>query len=147
MEIKLSKSQTAPALISQINFVSSFSIVFQAFNMAGQVAILRMRACLVLLLLCLTEDQQASASETVRSFYDTLNVERTASDTQIKKSFRSLAVRYHPDKNKSAQAETTFREIAEGKRCCNTLASRCHYMEWFSPLQQSIRAERLCVRI
>ncbi|XP_032405914.1 dnaJ homolog subfamily B member 9-like [Xiphophorus hellerii] len=81
--------------------------------MAGQVVILRMRACLVLLLLCLSEDQQASASETVRSFYDTLNVERTASDTQIKKSFRSLAVRYHPDKNKSAQAETTFREIAE----------------------------------
>ncbi|XP_054879762.1 dnaJ homolog subfamily B member 9-like [Poeciliopsis prolifica] len=81
--------------------------------MAGQGVSRRMRACLVLLLAYLTEDQRASASETVRSFYDTLNVERTASDTQIKKSFRSLAVRYHPDKNKSAQAETTFREIAE----------------------------------
>uniref|UniRef100_A0A3B3TGR8 DnaJ homolog subfamily B member 9 n=1 Tax=Poecilia latipinna TaxID=48699 RepID=A0A3B3TGR8_9TELE len=89
--------------------------------MAGRGVFHRIRACLVLLLLCLTEDQQASASEPVRSFYDTLNVERTASDTQIKKSFRSLAVRYHPDKNKSAQAETTFREIAEGKRCCNKL--------------------------
>ncbi|XP_016534158.1 dnaJ homolog subfamily B member 9-like isoform X1 [Poecilia formosa] len=88
-------------------------LLHQAFNMAGRGVFHRIRACLVLLLLCLTEDQQASASETVRSFYDTLNVERTASDTQIKKSFRSLAVRYHPDKNKSAQAETTFREIAE----------------------------------
>ncbi|KAM4741790.1 dnaJ homolog subfamily B member 9-like isoform 1-T3 [Anableps anableps] len=72
-----------------------------------------MRACLVLLLLCLTEAQQVSATETVRSYYDTLNVESTATDSQIKKSFRSLAVRYHPDKNKSAQAESTFREIVE----------------------------------
>ncbi|XP_038144023.1 dnaJ homolog subfamily B member 9-like [Cyprinodon tularosa] len=79
--------------------------------MAAQGAFRRMAACLVLVLLCLTEDQQAS--KTVRSYYDTLNVEPTATDSQIKKSFRSLAVRYHPDKNKSAQAETTFREIAE----------------------------------
>ncbi|MEQ2268675.1 hypothetical protein XENORESO_010389 [Xenotaenia resolanae] len=88
--------------------------------MAAQGAFRRMRTCAVLLVLCLTEDQQASASETARSYYDTLNVEPTATHSQIKKSFRSLAVRYHPDKNKSAQAETTFREIAEGKQCCNT---------------------------
>uniref|UniRef100_A0A3Q2UPQ8 DnaJ homolog subfamily B member 9 n=1 Tax=Fundulus heteroclitus TaxID=8078 RepID=A0A3Q2UPQ8_FUNHE len=54
---------------------------------------------------------------TARSYYDSLNVESTATTSQIKKSFRSLAVRYHPDKNKSAQAENTFREIAEGKQC------------------------------
>lgn len=93
--------------------------MFQVLNMAAQGAFRRMAACLVLVLLCLTEDQQAS--KTVRSYYDTLNVEPTATDSQIKKSFRSLAVRYHPDKNKSAQAETTFREIAEGKQCCNIL--------------------------
>lgn len=119
MEMKLSKSQGATALRSQKkNFVEteSFPIVFQALDMAAQRAFHKMRACLVLLLLCLTEDQQASASETARSYYDTLNVEPTATDSQIKKSFRSLAVRYHPDKNKSAQAEANFREIAEGKR-------------------------------
>lgn len=80
--------------------------------MAAKVAIHWMQASTVLFL-CLAEAQSAAASETVRNYYETLNVERTATDSQIKKSFRSLAVRYHPDKNKSADAETTFREIAE----------------------------------
>uniref|UniRef100_A0A3Q3RMD9 DnaJ homolog subfamily B member 9 n=1 Tax=Mastacembelus armatus TaxID=205130 RepID=A0A3Q3RMD9_9TELE len=56
-----------------------------------------------------------AASETSRNYYDTLNVEPTATDSQIKKAFRKLAKKYHPDKNKSDDAETTFREIAEGK--------------------------------
>ncbi|KAM4582688.1 dnaJ homolog subfamily B member 9-like [Fundulus diaphanus] len=82
--------------------------------MAAQSAFRGMRTCAILLLLCLTVDQQASAaSEAARSYYDSLNVEPTATTSQIKRSFRSLAVRYHPDKNKSAQAENTFREIAE----------------------------------
>lgn len=66
----------------------------------------------MLLLLCLSE----ALSEVInRNYYDTLHVEPTATDSEIKKSFRKLAVKYHPDKNKSADAEKTFREIAEGK--------------------------------
>lgn len=68
----------------------------------------------MLLLLCLSE----ALSEVInRNYYDTLHVEPTATDSEIKKSFRKLAVKYHPDKNKSADAEKTFREIAEGKGC------------------------------
>lgn len=74
-----------------------------------------MQACVVLQL-CLSEALPA-ASERRRNYYDTLNVEPTATDSQIKKAFRKLAVKYHPDKNKSADAERTFREIAEGKTC------------------------------
>lgn len=70
-----------------------------------------MQACVVLLL-CLSEALHA-ASESSRNYYDTLKVEPTATDSQIKKAFRKLAVKYHPDKNKSADAEKTFREIAE----------------------------------
>uniref|UniRef100_A0A3Q3GKQ6 DnaJ homolog subfamily B member 9 n=1 Tax=Kryptolebias marmoratus TaxID=37003 RepID=A0A3Q3GKQ6_KRYMA len=51
----------------------------------------------------------------VKNYYETLHVEATATDSQIKKSFRRLAVKYHPDKNKGTHAEKTFREIAEGK--------------------------------
>ncbi|XP_034023583.1 dnaJ homolog subfamily B member 9-like [Thalassophryne amazonica] len=64
-------------------------------------------ACMVLLLWV------SAASQTHTNYYATLSVDPTATDTQIKKAFRALAVRYHPDKNKSADAEKIFREIAE----------------------------------
>ncbi len=47
-------------------------------------------------------------------YYKVLGVSRDASDRQIKKSFRKLALQYHPDKNKDEDAEDRFREIAEG---------------------------------
>ncbi|XP_068451157.1 dnaJ homolog subfamily B member 9-like [Clinocottus analis] len=66
----------------------------------------------VVLLFCLTEVLPA-ASESDKSYYETLNVERSAAGSHIKKAFRKLAIKYHPDKNKSAGAEKTFREIVE----------------------------------
>ena len=49
-----------------------------------------------------------------RDYYDILGVNKDASDRQIKKAFRKLAVKYHPDKNKDPKAEENFRQIAEG---------------------------------
>ncbi|XP_071525521.1 dnaJ homolog subfamily B member 9-like isoform X3 [Panulirus ornatus] len=48
-----------------------------------------------------------------RDYYDVLGIKRSASDKEIKKAFRKLAVLYHPDKNKEKGAEEKFREIAE----------------------------------
>lgn len=53
------------------------------------------------------------ALATSKDYYQILGVERTASQRDIKKAFRKLAVKYHPDKNKSPDAESTFRDIAE----------------------------------
>lgn len=50
-----------------------------------------------------------------RDYYDILGVPRDATDRQIKKAFHKLALKYHPDRNKGADAEAKFREIAEGK--------------------------------
>jgi molecular chaperone DnaJ len=47
-------------------------------------------------------------------FYNVLNVERTASDDEIKKAYRKLAMTYHPDRNGgSKDAEEKFKEITE----------------------------------
>jgi molecular chaperone DnaJ len=47
-------------------------------------------------------------------FYEVLGVARTASDDEIKKSYRKLAMTYHPDRNNgSKEAEERFKEITE----------------------------------
>ena len=47
-------------------------------------------------------------------YYETLGVARTASDDEIKKAYRRLAMQYHPDRNDGARdAEEKFKEITE----------------------------------
>ena len=49
-----------------------------------------------------------------KDYYKSLGVDRKASHDEIKKSFRKLAMKYHPDQNKdNKQAEEKFKEINE----------------------------------
>lgn len=49
-----------------------------------------------------------------RDYYEVLGVERSASDAQIKASYRKLAMKYHPDRNPgNKEAEEMFKEAAE----------------------------------
>ena len=49
-----------------------------------------------------------------RCYYETLSVTRTATDSEIKTSFRKLAMQWHPDRNPGDKsAETKFKEINE----------------------------------
>ena len=46
-----------------------------------------------------------------KSLYETLEIDENATSSEIKKAYRKLAKKYHPDINKSSQAEEKFKEI------------------------------------
>lgn len=46
-------------------------------------------------------------------YYKTLGVRRDATASQIKSAYRKLSKQFHPDKNKSAEAEKRFHEVSE----------------------------------
>lgn len=48
-----------------------------------------------------------------KDFYAILELSKTATEDEIKKSYRRLALKYHPDKNKEPGAEAKFKAIAE----------------------------------
>jgi molecular chaperone DnaJ len=63
-----------------------------------------------------------------RDYYEVLGVERSASDPEIKKAYRKLAVTYHPDKNPGdTEAETLFKEAAEAYAVLSDPEKRARY--------------------
>jgi len=50
---------------------------------------------------------------TKRDYYEILGVDRNASKEDIKKAYRKLALKFHPDKNPNKDAEGKFKEISE----------------------------------
>lgn len=60
-------------------------------------------------------------------YYKTLGVPRDASADDIKKAYRRLARDFHPDRNKSADAERRFKEINEANEVLSDPEKRRHF--------------------
>jgi curved DNA-binding protein len=64
-------------------------------------------------------------------YYELLEVDRDATEEQIRKSYRKLALKYHPDRNPGdPKAEENFKEIAEAYGVLIDPAKRSEYDRW-----------------
>ena len=62
-----------------------------------------------------------------RDYYEVLGVSSNASDEEIKKAFRRLALEYHPDRNRNADAEGRFKEVNEAYQVLSNPEKRTAY--------------------
>lgn len=78
------------------------------------------------------------ASTDFKDYYSILGVERGASESDIKKAFRKLALKYHPDRNPDdKQAESRFKEISEAYEVLSDPEKRQKYDQFGRYWQQA----------
>jgi preprotein translocase subunit Sec63 len=69
----------------------------------------------------------------VSTYYDLLGIKKTATQAEIKQSFRKLALRYHPDKNRnSEESKKKFLQIVEAYEKLMTIRQSISHMEVYT---------------
>jgi len=66
-----------------------------------------------------------------RDYYEVLGVQKNASEAELKKAYRRLAMKYHPDRNEnSAEAEEKFKEAKEAYDVVSDPQKRAAYDQY-----------------
>ena len=66
-----------------------------------------------------------------KDFYEILGVQKNASDDDIKKSYRKLAMKYHPDRNKDdKESERKFKEVSAAYEILKDSEKRSAYDQY-----------------
>jgi len=77
------------------------------------------------------QEQDDVEFEPLPDYYSLLQVSPTAKTQEIKKNFRKLAMKYHPDKNKDEKAQEIFQELSEAYSILSDSEKRKDYDELF----------------
>lgn len=64
---------------------------------------------------------------TKRDYYDILGVSKNASADELKRAYRKQALEWHPDRNKTSEAETKFKEVNEAYEVLSDSQKRAAY--------------------
>ena len=67
------------------------------------------------------------ANENKRDYYEVLGVEKNAAEAEIKRAYRKLAAKYHPDVNHEPDAEAKFKEINEAYEVLSDADKKARY--------------------
>ena len=69
----------------------------------------------------------------MKDYYSVLEIKKGASDDEIKKAYRKLAMQYHPDRNKDdKRAESKFKDISEAYAVLSDNKKRQQYDQFGS---------------
>ncbi|GIL51849.1 hypothetical protein Vafri_7770 [Volvox africanus] len=76
-----------------------------------------------------TPEQRALVAQVLKAkdFYEVLGVSRDATDDDIKKAYRKLALKLHPDKNKALHSDEAFKGVSKAFNCLLDADKRAYY--------------------
>lgn len=78
----------------------------------------------------------------MKNYYNILGLSENANETEIKKAYRSLAVKFHPDKNPSPEATLRFTEITEAYDVLSDTKKKFIYdHQWYKFVHQPVQEQ------
>jgi DnaJ-class molecular chaperone len=81
-----------------------------------------------------------------RDYYEVLGLQKNASEDDIKKAYRQLAMKYHPDRNKESGAEDKFKEAKEAYETLSDPEKKVAYDQFGHSSQQNPFAHKTSSR-